>query len=218
MTRSLDKATIENAFDEIGRRAITRGVILDMAVCGGSCLILASNIRLASEDVDAVYLNNADIAHDIVRKVTISNLLGEDWLNQAAKQFLFPRFNPEPNLIEFNNYPRDSAIKGLRIFTPTPEYMLAMKIIANRSQDDLSKNLTDTADAVALMRITEIDTYEKIVDLMSQCYPAVPGVVIPTVSNRIETKIKNLLRAYNERQDNDPEWNAGRGRLLSPKE
>jgi hypothetical protein len=216
MTRVLDKATIETAFDEIGRRAVSEGVVLDMAVCGGSCLILASNIRLASEDVDAVYLNNADIARSIVRKVTIANQLGEDWLNQAAKQFLFPRFNPEPNLIEFNNYPRNEAIKGLRIFTPTPEYMLAMKILANRSSDDLSKNLTDTTDAVALMRLTKIDTYEKIVDLMQQCYPNVPGIVIPTVSSRIDTKIKNLMRAYDERQDNDPEWNAGRGSLLSP--
>ena len=54
--KTLDRIIIEDAFDAIGELAVGRGLILDMAVYGGSCLMLASNIRDASEDVDAVYL------------------------------------------------------------------------------------------------------------------------------------------------------------------
>ena len=55
--KQLDIAAIEDVFDAIGNLAVERGIILDMAVYGGSCLVLASDIRQSSEDVDAVYLN-----------------------------------------------------------------------------------------------------------------------------------------------------------------
>jgi len=69
-------------------------------------------------------------------------------------------------------------VLGLQIFTPTPEYLLAMKVLANRAPDD-DKNLTDATDAVALMKLTGINTYEKIVELMEQCYPNIPGISFP---------------------------------------
>ncbi|AUW42683.1 hypothetical protein [Rhizobium leguminosarum] len=48
-----------------------------------------------------------------------------------------------------------------------------MKVPANRAPDD-DKNLTDATDAVALMKLTGINTYEKIVELMEQRYPNIP--------------------------------------------
>ena len=40
------------AFDEIGRAAVAAGTRLQIAVYGGSALMLASNFRFATEDVD----------------------------------------------------------------------------------------------------------------------------------------------------------------------
>ncbi|MDX3927225.1 MAG: hypothetical protein QHC90_15660 [Shinella sp.] len=176
---------------------------------------MAFDIRAASDDVDAVYLNHQDRAAKIVDAVTRRKGLPDEWLNQAAKQFAPPRGNPAPHLLQFRDYPRNGSALGLRIFTPTPEYLLAMKILANRAEDD-GKNLTDARDAVALMKLTGIDTYEKIVDLMSQCYPNIPGIVLPTISARMRAKIKSLVDEYNAANRTHPTWNAGRGRPLPP--
>lgn len=213
--RKLDKQTIEDAFDAIAELASQRGIVLDMAVYGGSCLVLASDIRAASEDVDAVYLNHQEQAQKIVDAITRRKRLPEGWMNQAAKQFAPPRGNPAPHLLEFRDYPRDGSVLGLRIFTPTPEYLLAMKVLANRAPDD-DKNLTDATDAVALMKLTGINTYEKIVELMEQCYPNIPGIVVPTVSSRMSAKIKGLVDEYNGANAASPTWIAGRGRPLAP--
>jgi hypothetical protein len=209
----LDKQAIEDAFDAIAVLASERGLILDMAVYGGSCLVLASNIREASEDVDAVYLNHREQAARIVDTVTRRKNLPQGWLNQAARQFAPPRGNPEPHLLEFRDYPRSGSAPGLRIFTPTPEYLLAMKVLANRAPDD-DKNLTDTTDAVALMKITGIDSFDKIVALMEQCYPQVPGVV-PALSPRMRAKIESLVDEYNNTDTTSPAWFAGRGSPLT---
>jgi hypothetical protein len=180
--RQLDKETMENAFEAIGRIAAERGIVLDMAIYGGSCLVVASDIRQASEDVDAVYLNHQDNARAIVSVVTLRMGLPAGWLNQAAKQFAPPRGNPAPNLLQFRDYPRGAAAIGLRIFTPTPEYLLAMKILANRAEDD-AKILTDTTDALSLMDVTGINSFDRIVGLMRECYPQISGIVSPVVSS-----------------------------------
>ncbi|MBB3611885.1 hypothetical protein [Rhizobium sp. BK602] len=213
--KQLDRAAIEDAFDAIGNLAAERGIILDMAIYGGSCLVLASDIRQSSEDVDAVYLNQQDKARDVVEAVTRRRQLPPEWLNQAAKQFAPPRGNPAPNLLQFRDYPRDGSGIGLRIFTPTPEYLLAMKILANRADDD-EKNLTDSSDALSLMAVTGIDTFDKIVDLMRQCYPNIPGIVAPLVSTRMKLKIQGLVDDYNATSREQPTWNAGRGGPLAP--
>jgi len=54
MVTEFTKDIIERAFDAMGQMAAERG--LEIAVYGGSCLILASDIGGASGDVDAVFL------------------------------------------------------------------------------------------------------------------------------------------------------------------
>ena len=41
---------------------------------------------------------------------------------------------------------------------PTPAYMLAMKILANRVVEDTEKVESDLKDAVALMKVTKLTT------------------------------------------------------------
>ena len=47
MTRALDRDKLLAAFDEIGRAAVAAGTRLQIAVYGGSALMLASNFRFA---------------------------------------------------------------------------------------------------------------------------------------------------------------------------
>src|SRR5262245_38936620 len=48
------KTELSAALHDLGEIAVDAGKIIDLALYGGSCLILVSNFRLSSEDVDAV--------------------------------------------------------------------------------------------------------------------------------------------------------------------
>ena len=50
MQTEFTRELIEQAFDEMGALAAVRGITVEIAVYGGSCLILASDIRNASGD------------------------------------------------------------------------------------------------------------------------------------------------------------------------
>jgi len=56
MAPTLDREKLLGAFDEIGRAAVAAGTQLQIAVYGGSALMLASNFRFATEDVDVSQL------------------------------------------------------------------------------------------------------------------------------------------------------------------
>jgi hypothetical protein len=48
MATELTRELIEQAFDRMGELAAERGLVIEIAVYGGSCLVLASDIRNAS--------------------------------------------------------------------------------------------------------------------------------------------------------------------------
>jgi hypothetical protein len=52
MAAAFDRDALLDAFDQIGRAAVLAGTKLQIAVYGGSALMLASNFRFATEDVD----------------------------------------------------------------------------------------------------------------------------------------------------------------------
>jgi hypothetical protein len=215
----LTKATIERAFDAMGRMAAERGLVVDIAVYGGSCLVLASDIRNASVDVDAVFLTERSAVRDIADAVARRMGLPLDWINEAVRQVAPPRGNPEPNLLPFGDYPREGRTAvGLRVHLPAPAYLLAMKVLANRASEDWAKAQSDEDDAVALMKVTAITSREALVALLQECYPHIPGIVAPALSPRINAKIDALLDAYAQASHNpDPAWHAGRGRATRPR-
>jgi hypothetical protein len=213
MQTELTKEIIERAFDEMGAFAAGRGITIEIAVYGGSCLILASDIRNASGDVDAVFLTGGVAVREIADTVAARLDLPHDWINEGVKRMAPPPGDPQPNLILAGEYPRaPNSMVGLRVHLPTPAYMLAMKILANRVVEDTEKIESDLDDAVALMKVTKLATEQQLVDLLKECYPNLPGIVVPTVNPRIKAEIETLLDAYrNAESELDPTWHAGTG-------
>jgi len=196
MATELTRELIEQAFDRMGAMAARRGLVIDIAVYGGSCLVLASDVRNASADVDAVFLTNRSAVYEIADAVAREMGFAPNWINEAVRQTAPPIGNPQPNLFPFGEYPRGRQVgAGLRVHVPVPAYLLAMKVLANRLDDETLKVQSDRDDAVALMKITGIVSREGIIDLLKQCYPNVPGILEPKLNPRISTKIDSLMDA-----------------------
>jgi hypothetical protein len=219
MPVELTRDVIERAFDAMGQMAAERGLVVEIAVYGGSCLVLASDIRNASGDVDAVFMTDASVLRRLTDDVARRMGLTLDWINEAVRRMAPPIGNPEPNLLPFGEYPRssDSAV-GLRVFLPTPTYMLAMKILVDRAAEETDKVQSDLDDAVALMKVTRISTRQALVDLFKECYPNIPGLAAPALNPRINVRLDALLDAYGQSADQpEPSWNAGTGPATRPR-
>lgn len=218
MQTEFTRELIERAFDGMGALAAARGITIEIAVYGGSCLILASDIRNASGDVDAVFLVGGKAVREIADAVAARLDLPADWINEGVKRMAPPPGDPQPNLMLSGEYPRVAhSIVGLRVHLPPPAYILAMKILANRSAEDTEKTEIDLSDAVALMKVTKLTTEQDLVGLLAECYPNLPGIGVPTMNPRIKTKIAILLDAYRKAANQpDPTWHAGTGPATRP--
>ena len=213
----LNRKSIEQAFDLVGKKAGEREIEIEIAVFGGSCLILASDIREASGDVDAVINERSrKTAYEIIDEVATELGLPQRWLNEGVKRSAPPKGEPAPPLNFFGDYPRDnSGPAGLKVFLPTPEYMLAMKLLANRGGglDEKGKTQTDNDDVLGLMRLTGITSQDDLVGLMEGFYPNMMAMKAPPLTARLNAKIRNLVDAHRQSTDaRVPTWNARRRR------
>jgi hypothetical protein len=165
-----------------------------------------------------VFLVEGKAVREIADQVAARLGLPKDWINEGVKRMAPPPGDPQPNLILQGEYPRTpNSMVGLRVHLPTPAYMLAMKILANRLVADIEKIESDLKDAVALMKVTKLTTESQLVDLLKECYPNLPGIVIPKVHPRIQAKVDTLLDEYRRTEnDPDPTWHAGTGPATRP--
>ena len=75
MNAAFDREALLDAFDQIGRAAVQAGTKLQIAVYGGSALMLASNFRFATEDADVSRLERplpdwlATIVREMARRL-----------------------------------------------------------------------------------------------------------------------------------------------------
>jgi predicted proteasome-type protease len=81
MARALNRDKLLGAFDEIGRAAARAGTRLNIAVYGGSALMLASNFRFSTEDVDVSKLEEPwpEWLRRVVDKLAAENGWQSDW-------------------------------------------------------------------------------------------------------------------------------------------
>ena len=75
MAASFDRDQLLNALDEVARAAIDAKARLDVAVYGGSALMLASNFRFGTEDVDIAELGQPwpDWLNEVINRIAKRN-------------------------------------------------------------------------------------------------------------------------------------------------
>src|ERR1700732_2985966 len=125
------------AFDRIDRSAALAGTKLQIALYGGSALMLASNFRFATEDVDV-----SELEHPLpgwlataVDKIAKENGGEEGCFNDGVAFHLSSLADRALDHLEFGTFPREDSPPGLVVSVPSAEYLLALKLKARRVTD-----------------------------------------------------------------------------------
>jgi hypothetical protein len=172
MTAAFDRDALLDAFDRIGRAAVEAGTKLQIAVYGGSALMLASNFRFATEDVDVSELPRPlpDWLSRTVQEIAGERDWQQDWFNDAVAFHLSALADSADDHLEFGTFPRDGTPPGLVVSVPTAEYLLALKLKAFRIMDPL-RGEAERLDILNLMRVVGVSTVDEAIVLLGKYFP-----------------------------------------------
>ena len=180
----LKKEDILRGLRSIDAQAKAAGVLVDLSIYGGAALALAFDLRHATRDVDAVVRGAPDFLRVAAARVAQDEGWPTDWLNDGVKGFTSS--NEKMRLME------DFAAStegGLRIHTPTPEYMFAMKCMAMRPEGIDGSH--DISDIEALADAANIQDTEAALALVQAFYPA--ARIPPKVKFGVEEIMERVL-------------------------
>ena len=183
---------LSEAFAELGQLAHAAGRVIDVAVYGGSCLMLVSNFRIATADVDAVAAVDQGFLDGAVQTVAARRGWPRDWLNDGVRTYLSPQVEGFEQHTLFRTYPSEQT-PGLRVFVPTAEYMLAMKLMALRVEPGTDRN--DLEDILNLMQVAGMKEKADIVRFAARFYPEA------RTSGRLALSVDHLWNEYSRRRE-----------------
>lgn len=183
--KSLGKREIEAGFRDLALRARKERKLFEISVYGGSAIVLAFDFRSTTRDVDVVIHDDARTLRRYAADIAKARNWDPNWLNDAVKGFVSAQ--SARGLRHFRSYP-DEKEPGLRVMVPTAEYLLAMKCMAMRI--DAADKSSDQADIHHLMKLTNRTTYEQVIDIVQQFYPA--ALITP----RTDFGIRQIVDAF----------------------
>lgn len=148
---TFDRGRLAEAFEHLGRDLASRGVFLELAVYGGSAIMLHFTWRNSTEDVDAVLRPGYDkrlLARSAERVAELMDLPG-DWINDAVGMFT-------PLSEMSGNYP-GLGTPGLRVLVARPHYLLGMKLLALANLDRGDRDMEDARSLARELGIVDVD-------------------------------------------------------------
>jgi hypothetical protein len=167
--KPFNRATLGQAFERLGEMALTAGKIVEISVYGGSALVLTTDFRIATRDVDAVF----DADRTFVRRAAalISDEFGwnENWINDGVKGFLSANDTNAEAKTLFRSYPSEEH-PGLRVFVASLPYLFAMKCLAMRAGG--VEETHDVSDIRNLGDLLQLKSAKEAIAVISRYYPA----------------------------------------------
>jgi hypothetical protein len=147
------------ALQRISELLAAKDVVGEIDIVGGAAMMLAFQARQSTKDVDAVFAPVREV-REAAARVAQELDLSADWLNDAAKAFLSPHGQfTETYTPQFPN---------LRVLMPTPQYLLAMKVMASRVGSIDSAG--DKSDIAFLIRYLGLAGPEQVLEIVEQYY------------------------------------------------
>lgn len=153
----LDDATVTEAFEVMGRYLRERDVLGEIAVYGGTAVMLQFDWRRSTEDVDAVIRTSEreGAVKDAAAYAGLKLGLPDEWLNNYVDGFT-PEDEADAFFTTFGAYPAGEE-PGLRVFVARPEYLCAMKLAAMERTDVGDKDFNDAVRLAAEAGIQDVD-------------------------------------------------------------
>ena len=130
--------------------------------------MLVSDFRQSSADVDAVAITDQAFVDRIAREIATKRGWPVDWVNDGVRTYLSPLVDAPEDHVLTGTYPTEVR-PGLRVYVPTPEYMLAMKLMSMRI--DEATGGKDKDDILSLMSVVGIKTKSELIAAASAYYP-----------------------------------------------
>ncbi len=162
----LTRANILDALARLSAELGKRGVVGEINIVGGTAMVLAFQARVSTKDVDAIFEPSSEVR---VAAANVAEELGlpVDWLNDAAKGFL----SPDGDFVAIPSI----DLPHLRVLAPTPEYMLAMKVLAART--GIGDERGDARDIEFLIRMLGLNDGDAVMDIVRRYYD--PSKILP---------------------------------------
>lgn len=150
----LDRANILALFADLSDRLAARAIVGHVFLVGGAAMAVAYSTRRVTRDVDAVFEPKQEV-YRAAAEVAADRDIPGSWLNDAVKAFL-----PGPDVAATTVY--EGA--GIQVAVASPRYLLAMKLLAARPEQDRD-------DLLVLCRLVGVTTPEQALELVEQTYP-----------------------------------------------
>ncbi|HKX07328.1 MAG TPA: hypothetical protein VJN67_04010 [Stellaceae bacterium] len=157
--------------------------MIEIAIYGGSAVVLTRDSRPATKDVDAVFEKDRDFVRSVAAEMAGEFDWDPDWLNDGVKGWLSHAESDPTAKRLIGTYPSEEQ-PGLRVFVPKPEYLFAMKCRAMRIGG--TDESADVADIRRLAKAIGLKSAHEALDLVEAFYPR----------HRIEPKTQLDSRRY----------------------
>ena len=164
-TTEFDRETIIAALTEVGEELHRRRKVGDVAVFGGSAMLLQFGTEFVTRDVDAVIDAEHGEVTRAVQEVARTRGWPSSWLNEGVSVYLSPDHRAGVSL--YGEFPSPQRV-GLRVYVAKPEYLLALKLRALRI------GTRDVSDVLTLARHLDIRTLDGLLAVIGRTFPHEP--------------------------------------------
>jgi hypothetical protein len=155
--QQLSKSDVEAALHDVGEIMARERKVAEIAIYGGSALLLQYDLAFRTGDVD-MRVEGGD--HGALMRAVVEVARRRGWLDSWMSEAVTVYLGDERGADLHGSYPSEGRV-GLRVYVAKPDYLLAMKLRAMRvSTRDfadakfLAQNIgmTDMVSLTALLR------------------------------------------------------------------
>lgn len=176
-------------FEEMGKACREKGAYYEIAIYGGSALMLVFDYRDATYDIDYVPVSGAsDTIAEIANGAATSLGLPPNLFRDDVSVFVSDAARYEV----YGEFPKGDG--NLRIFSATPEYIFSMKMLSMRSTMDTQ----DVRDIWELADACGIDDDKAAISMLEKFYP---GKSLPTRNRLI---LEDVFEAKRQNRQYSP--------------
>ncbi len=181
---TLSKKDILRGLRQLDQRAKAASKVIDLSIYGGAAMCLAFDVRTSTRDVDAVIGGATQFVRKAAADIARDEGWPEDWLNDGVKGFVAASEDMQL-MQEFSA----EGGAGLRVFTPSPEYLFAMKCMSMRAEGLDGSH--DISDIEALADIANIASVKAALSIVEGFYPS--SRIPPKVRFGVEEIMERVL-------------------------